>query len=76
MARKTLTPAEVVIREFGIRPLARDLDVDPTTIVRWRNNAGGLIPSGYHKPLLALAVAERKTLSADDLVHGRLVNDR
>ena len=76
MARKTLTPAEVVIAEFGIRPLARDLDVDPTTIVRWRRNDGGLIPSSYHKPLLALAVSGRKTLSTDDLINGRIVNER
>jgi predicted lysophospholipase L1 biosynthesis ABC-type transport system permease subunit len=71
MARKRLTPAEVVIAEFGIRPLARELNIDPTTIVRWRGSARGLVPSTYHTALLALADRERVPLTAEDLVNGR-----
>lgn len=71
MARKKLTPAEVVIAEFGIRPLARQLEVDPTTVARWRRTSRGLVPSIYHQPLLALAVREKKTLTTEDLVNGR-----
>lgn len=71
MARKKQTPAEVVIDAFGIRPLARELDIDPSTIVRWRRILPGLIPSGYHRPLLALAERDHISLTADDLVNGR-----
>jgi len=73
MARKRLTPAEVVIELFGIRPLARELEVDPTTVVRWRNNDDGLIPSTYHRQLLELADRNGETLTAEDLIHGREV---
>lgn len=65
-----LTPAEVVIEIFGIRPLARELNVDPTTIVRWRSG-GGLIPSQYHKPLLELAQRDKQKLTPEHLVNGR-----
>lgn len=71
MARKTLTPAEVVIELFGIRPLARELDVDPTTVVRWRSNDDGLIPSSYHRQLLELAERDGVELTAEHLIHGR-----
>lgn len=73
VAAKKLTPAEVVIHEFGIRPLARDIDVDPTTIVRWRNSDDGLVPSQYHVPLLALAKQQERRLTAEELVYGRTV---
>lgn len=69
--RKHLTPAEVVINEFGVRPLARELETDPTTIMRWRSTGGGLIPSRYHIPLLDLARKQGRTLTETDLVHGR-----
>lgn len=72
MARKKMTPADVVIAEFGIRPLARELNIDPTTIVRWRRSARGLVPSAYHTALLDLAVREKVTLTAEDLVNGRV----
>lgn len=65
-----LTPAEFVIELFGIRPLARELNVDPTTIVRWRQH-GGLIPSNYHKPLLELAQRDRQKLTPEHLVNGK-----
>jgi hypothetical protein len=67
-----LTPAETVIADFGIRPLARKLVVDPTTVIRWRDN-DGLVPSVYHRKLLALARRAKKALTADELVYGRMV---
>lgn len=69
-----LTPAEVVIEIFGIRPLARELEVDPTTIVRWRRGPGGLIPSQYHKPLLLLAQRDRQKLTPEHLVNGKVIS--
>lgn len=70
MARAKLTPAEVVIADFGIRPLARDLDIDPTTVVRWRKRTGGLVPSDYHIDLLKLAKKRGKPLSETELIRG------
>ena len=70
MARKRQTPAEVVIGLFGIRPLARELDIDPTTVVRWRQRSG-LVPSAYHRPLLTLAPKLGVVLTENDLIHGR-----
>lgn len=70
VAAKKMTPAEVVIHEFGIRPLARDIEVDPTTIVRWRNSDGGLVPSNYHVPLIELARRQQKKLTAEELIFG------
>lgn len=66
----TKTPAEVVIDLFGIRPLARELDVDPTTVIRWRSG-DGLVPAAYHVPLLDLAKRDGEKLTANDLVYGR-----
>lgn len=68
-----LTPAETVIKDFGVRPLARELKVDPTTIIRWRNHDGGLVPSDYHLRLLQLAKRKNKPLCATELVMGRMV---
>lgn len=73
MAARKLTPAEVVIHEFGIRPLAREIDVDPTTIVRWRSNDDGLVPAQYHVTLLDLAKRQQKRLAPEELIYGRTV---
>ena len=69
MAARKKTPADVVIEELGIRPLARALDRNPTTVLRWRDS--GLVPSTYHADILKLAAKQGKTLTADDLVLGR-----
>ena len=71
MARSKKTPAEVVIAEFGIRPLARELEIDPTTVIRWRSSKRGLVPSAYHTALLALAPKLGVQLTEGDLIHGR-----
>lgn len=67
-----LTPAETVIKDFGVRPLARELAIDPTTIIRWRHG-DGLVPSEYHLRLLHLAKRKKRALSAEELVMGRMV---
>ena len=63
---KKQTPAEVVLSLLGIRPLARQLKIDPTTVQRWKKK--GMIPSEYHVDILALGGGE---LTSDDLVYGR-----
>lgn len=76
-------PAASVIDLFGgVRPLARDLgpyldgkdSVDPATIDRWQRakprGCGGMIPSHYHRPLLLLARATGRRLTAEELIFG------
>lgn len=65
------TPAEVVIELFGIRPLAAELSCSPTTILRWRDDPKGLVPSRWHGKLLDLAKRQKVSLSPDMLVRGR-----
>lgn len=65
------TPAEVVIELFGIRPLAGELSCSPTTILRWRDDPNGLVPSRWHGKLLELAKRQKVSLSPDMLVRGR-----
>lgn len=65
----TLTPARYVCKLLGVRALARALDLSPGTVSKWQRD-GGLIPSQYHIPILAIARKKRKRLSAAILVHG------
>lgn len=71
-----MTPADIVIARFnGVRPLARLLGKDPSTIHRWRMPAakGGLdgrVPSAAQVRLLALAAEKGVPLSADELISG------
>lgn len=72
-----MTPAELVITQFGgVRPLARELGIDHSSVARWpkpkqERGSGGLIPSQYHARILALAQARGIDLSALDIVYGR-----
>lgn len=70
-----LSPAEVVIDRFGgVRPLARLLDLDHSSVARWPKpkprGLGGFIPSNHHQKLLALATAKGIKLSPKDLIYG------
>ena len=60
------TPVKLVTAKFGIRPLARILDIEPSTILRWRES--GIVPAQHHVKLIELSEGE---LTADDLVFGR-----
>ena len=62
-----MTPAEVVTKVLGVRPLARMLNVSPSTVGKWKEREGG-IPSQYHKKIIELSEGE---ITADDLVFGR-----
>ena len=61
------TPAETVIGELGVRGLARDLEIAPSTVVRWRDR-GGKVPSKYHIRIIDLSKGK---ISTNDLVYGR-----
>jgi hypothetical protein len=84
MNPQIFTPADIVISRFGgVRPLARLLSKDPSTIHRWRMPAakGGLdgrVPSAVQVRLLDLARERGVALSAAELISGghALGNDR
>lgn len=71
-----MTPADTVISRFGgVRPLARLLGKDPSTIHRWKQPAekGGLdgrVPSAVQVRLLELAREQGVELTPSDLVLG------
>lgn len=68
------TPAEKVITLFGgVRPLARELGRNPSSVLRWRRpksegGTGGAVPSAMQGRVLALAKARGLPLSAEDLI--------
>lgn len=68
----------MIARFDGVRPLARLLGKDPSTIHRWRMPAakGGLdgrVPSAVQVRLLDLAKERGVALSAEDLINGSTV---
>ena len=71
-----MSPADIVIARFdGVRPLARLLGKDPSTIHRWRMPAakGGLdgrVPSVVQVRLMDLARERGVALTADELING------
>jgi len=68
------TPADKVITLFGgVRPLARALGRNPSSVVRWRmpraaGGTGGGIPSAMQGRVLALAKERGLSLTAEDLI--------
>jgi hypothetical protein len=61
------TPAEIVIETLGVRPLARSLNISPSTVLKWRDRTGK-IPSKYQARIIELANGK---ISAADMVYGR-----
>ena len=68
------TPADKCIAAFGgIRSLARALDRNPSSIVRWRRSkdeggSAGAVPSGLQGRILALAQERGLGITAEDLI--------
>jgi len=60
------TPADMIISHFGIRPLARLMDLSPSSILRWRDT--GMIPAKHQKKIIELSGGK---FTANDLVYGR-----
>lgn len=62
-----ITPASKAIKTFGgVRPLARELEIQPSIVSRWQKS--GLVPAKYQGKLLEAAKRIGKRLSAKDLV--------
>lgn len=69
-----MSPAEVAIEVFGgIRAAARVLDIEPSTVWRWRWEArcSGRIPDEHKRALLDTAAALGKRLTLEELTWGR-----
>jgi len=71
-----MKPAPLVIQRFGgVRPLARVLGIDHSSVSRWQKpktqrGTGGLVPSRYHMTLLQVAETSGVQLNALELVKG------
>ena len=76
VSRSRATPADKVIELFGgVRPLARDLGRNPSSVVRWRKprsegGTGGAVPTSMQGRILALARERGLGLTAEDLIQG------
>jgi hypothetical protein len=70
-----MTPAEAVTEELGVRPLARNLNISPSTILRWKERGEGErkgeVPSKYHRDIIRLSKMVGGTIDAHVLVYGR-----
>jgi len=68
------TPADKCIDAFGgVRSLARALERNPSSVVRWRKpkdegGSNGAVPSALQGRILAIAQARGLNLTAEDLI--------
>jgi hypothetical protein len=68
------TPADKAISAFGgVRALARALERNPSSVVRWRKpkdegGSAGAVPSALQGRILAIAQARGLSLTAEDLI--------
>ena len=68
------TPAVKCISAFGgVRALARALERNPSSVVRWRKpkdegGSNGAVPSALQGRILAIAQARGLSLTAEDLI--------
>jgi hypothetical protein len=68
------TPADRCIEAFGgVRALARALDRNPSSVVRWRKpkdegGSNGAIPSNLQGLILSIAHARGLPLTAEDMI--------
>jgi hypothetical protein len=69
----TLSPAALVIREFGgVRELARILKISASSVSRWRSE-GGDIPSSQIARVWDLIKQKKLRITAEELFSGRVV---
>ena len=68
------TPADRCIEAFGgVRALARALERNPSSVVRWRKpkdegGSNGAVPSALQGRILDIAQARGLSLTAEDLI--------
>jgi hypothetical protein len=72
MSNALIPPSRLVVAAFGgVRPMARLLACDASTVSRWSKT--GLVPSVWQRPILELAWTKGIDLTAHDIVFGREV---
>lgn len=69
MSKKRLNPGQLVVSLFGVRPLAAEIQVSPTTVLHWRDK--GEVSADKQKAILELARKRRVPLTAEELIYGR-----
>lgn len=74
-----MSPAELVIELFGgVRPLARVLGKNPSSVSRWvkhskRYKKFGAVPTSMQAELLDLAKKRGLMLTAEELMRGKML---
>lgn len=74
-----MSPANYIISVFGgVRATARALHRSPSTVSKWRKSrkeggTGGQIPTLVQWQVLKVARLQKLPITADDIVHGRVV---
>jgi hypothetical protein len=72
-----LSPAKYVIHVFGgVRPTARAIGRDPSTVCKWplpraQKGCDGKIPGGVFRTILKEAKKRKLDITANDLIFGR-----
>ena len=70
MSNKFITPAQLVVQSFnGVRATARELEIDPSIVSRWKKD--GRVPDTYQRRILETAWENGIDLTAHDLIFGR-----
>lgn len=72
MSNDLIPPSQLVVSAFGgVRPAARVLECEPSTISRWGRT--GLVPAHFQKLVLSKAWEHGIDLTAHDIIFGREV---
>jgi hypothetical protein len=70
MNNALIPPSTLVVCAFGgVRPIARLLNCEPSTVSRWSKT--GRVPSYWQKIILELAWSKNIDLTAHDVIFGR-----
>lgn len=60
------TPAEVVHEKLGVRPTAKYLRINPSSVSRWKTR-NGTVPEKYHKRIMNLARMKKIRITKKEL---------
>jgi len=72
MAKRKMTPAEIVIEVFGgVRATARALKLAPSSVSRWVTDRNGLVPQAQQYKILKIASRKQLKITPTDLIIGR-----
>lgn len=66
-----ISPADLVISQFGVRPLSRELGLSPSSVQRWRES--GRVPQHHFQKIVSLSKDSDDPITLHDLINGRSV---